>query len=47
MENVKDNREFLKGGNWDKWEETETDQRKKYLCRIYKKGILRMQKRLI
>jgi hypothetical protein len=29
MKSIGENREFLKGGDWDAWDETETDQRKK------------------
>ncbi|MBB6215187.1 SagB-type dehydrogenase family enzyme [Anaerosolibacter carboniphilus] len=29
MKTIKENREFLKGGDWDAWDRTETDQRKK------------------
>ncbi|MFT9497426.1 SagB/ThcOx family dehydrogenase [Anaerosolibacter sp.] len=44
MKTIKENREFLKGGDWDAWNETETDQRKKVpmpdLQKPYDQGVI-------
>lgn len=38
MKNMRDNREFLKSGDWNKWGETETDQRRKIPMPDLQKG---------
>ncbi len=46
MKNNRDNREFLKSGDWDKWRETETDQKKKIpmpeLQKSYSEGAVKL-----